>query len=178
MIWQRSHRRKQVNWKKIFFITLLFISNYNQFQEGKRLFRNAGFVVRFILRLKKRAERRKLKNPNGRSGSASIFKIRLMEIMSAIHRVYLEVFDFFKLILFLNITKNGNLKPEGPIYGSLMTFIKNPNDMNILFDSKSIIHESCVLSLCQNIEEIVQRITEFMVCWNFFFDFSYFPQKI
>jgi hypothetical protein len=24
----------------------------------------------------------------------------------------------------------------------------------------------------------VQRITEFMVCWNFFFDFSYFPQKI
>ena len=87
-----------------------------------------------------------------------------MEIMSAIHRVYLEVFDFFKLILFLNITKNGNLKPEGPIYGSLMTFIKNPNDMNILFDSKSIIHESCVLSLCQNIEEIVQRITEFMVC--------------
>ena len=48
-----------------------------------------------------------------------------------------------------------------------MTFIKNPNDMNILFDSTNFIHESCVLTMCQNIEEIVQRITEFMVCLNF-----------
>jgi hypothetical protein len=43
-----------------------------------------------------------------------------------------------------------------------MTFVQDPNDMNVLFDPKNNIYESCVVALCQNIEEIVQRVTEFM----------------
>jgi hypothetical protein len=44
-----------------------------------------------------------------------------------------------------------------------MSFIKNPNDMNNLFDENSPIYNNCIETLCQNVEEIVQRITEFMV---------------
>lgn len=47
-----------------------------------------------------------------------------------------------------------------------MTFIKNPNDMNILFDPSNAIYDSCIVTLCQNVEEIVQRITEFMVFYD------------
>jgi hypothetical protein len=50
-----------------------------------------------------------------------------------------------------------------------MTFIKNPNDMNILFDPFNAIYDSCISTLCQNIEDIVQRITEFMVKYFLFF---------
>jgi hypothetical protein len=55
------------------------------------------------------------------------------------------------------------LKPEGPIYESIMSFVKNPNDMNNLFDENSPIYNDCIETLSQNVEEIVQRITEFMV---------------
>lgn len=44
-----------------------------------------------------------------------------------------------------------------------MNFIKNPNDMKVLFDPKSPIFESCIDTLCTNLDELVQRITEFMV---------------
>lgn len=54
-------------------------------------------------------------------------------------------------------------KPEGPIYTSLMEFIKNPNDMNALFNPNSPIYEDCVNALCQNLEEIITHIVEFMV---------------
>ena len=43
-----------------------------------------------------------------------------------------------------------------------MTFVMDPNDMNILFDPNNSIYSACVIALCQNIEEIVQRVTEFM----------------
>lgn len=58
---------------------------------------------------------------------------------------------------------NNLIKPEGPIYTSLMEFIKNPNDMTVIFDQNSQIYESCVNVMCQNLEEIVTHITEFMV---------------
>ena len=54
-------------------------------------------------------------------------------------------------------------KPEGPINGSLITFIKNPNDMNILFNPEHELNASCIDILCQNVIDIVERITEFMV---------------
>lgn len=54
-------------------------------------------------------------------------------------------------------------KPEGPIYTALMGFIKNPNDMNALFDRANPLHNQCIDTLCRDVEEIVQRITEFMV---------------
>lgn len=44
-----------------------------------------------------------------------------------------------------------------------MEFIKNPNDMTVLFDQDSPIYESCVNVMCQNLEEIITHITEFMV---------------
>lgn len=55
------------------------------------------------------------------------------------------------------------MQPEGPIYSSLMNFIANENDMNALFDVDSLINSQCIQTLCQNVEEICQRISEFMV---------------
>ena len=49
-----------------------------------------------------------------------------------------------------------------------MEFIKNPNDMTVIFDQNSQIYESCVNVMCQNLEEIVTHITEFMVNLQFF----------
>ena len=71
-------------------------------------------------------------------------------------------------------------QPEGPIYTAMMTYIKNENDMNSLFDPENPIYEQCIHVLCQNVEEIVQRITEFMVkTKKKFFNFSIilFSQK-
>ena len=50
-----------------------------------------------------------------------------------------------------------------------MAFIKNPNDMNALFDVHNPIHDECVNALCHDLEEIVQRITEFMVFYWYWF---------
>lgn len=50
-----------------------------------------------------------------------------------------------------------------------MTFVKNENDMNSLFEPENPIYEQCINVLCQNVEEIVQRITEFMVTQLLFF---------
>lgn len=60
--------------------------------EGKKLFFAICAYIRFTIRIRKKSEETKRKYPNGRTGSAAIFKIRLLEIISALHRVYLEVF--------------------------------------------------------------------------------------
>ena len=81
--------------------------------------------------------------------------------MTALHRVYLE--------------------PEGPIYTAIMTLVRNPNDMNTLFNPSSPIFDACLNVFCKNVEDIVQRITEFMVTtfifvqtgFNYFFNIFY-----
>ena len=76
--------------------------------------------------------------------------------MTALHRVYLEV-TFFIFYFMITVKSNfyNNNKPEGPIYSSLITFVKNPNDMSLIFEDKSPIFEECVNFICQNVEEIV-----------------------
>ncbi|CAF0719766.1 unnamed protein product, partial [Brachionus calyciflorus] len=108
--------------------------------DRQRLFWAAGTIVRFLMRIKIKSQRSS--KMLDRTGSASIFRIRLLEIMTAVHRVYLE--------------------PEGPIYTSLMSFVRNENDMNALFDPDNLIHKQCIETLCLSVEELVQRITEFM----------------
>ncbi|RNA10585.1 relA-associated inhibitor-like [Brachionus plicatilis] len=108
--------------------------------DRQKFFWAAATIVKFIMRIKIKSEQT-AKMPD-RTGSASVFRIRLLEIMTAVHRVYLE--------------------PEGPIYSSLMNFIANENDMNALFDVDSLINSQCIQTLCQNVEEICQRISEFM----------------
>ena len=47
-----------------------------------------------------------------------------------------------------------------------MSFVRNENDMNALFDPDNLIHKQCIETLCLSVEELVQRITEFMVNIN------------
>ena len=47
-----------------------------------------------------------------------------------------------------------------------MNFIRNENDMSSLFDTDNLLYSQCIQTLCQNIEETCQRISEFMVCLN------------
>jgi hypothetical protein len=44
-----------------------------------------------------------------------------------------------------------------------MDFVKNPKDMNELFNKEGKSYDACIILLCKNVEEIVQRVTEFMV---------------
>lgn len=139
----------------------------------KKLLWGPGIIVRFLIRIRNRSRLNADQNQN-RTGSAAIFRIRLFEIMTALHRVYLEVnlkllsnfiIMYYKFFLF-------SIQPEGPIYTSLMEFIKNPNDMTVLFNPSNPIYESCVNATCQSLEEIVTHITEFMVIVFFSFILS------
>ncbi len=58
-------------------------------ERGKR-FWATGLIVQFIQRLKEKAKKYKEESTEV-SGPAEIFRIRLLEIQTAIHRVYLEV---------------------------------------------------------------------------------------
>ncbi len=85
--------------------------------------------------------------------------------MTGLHRVYLEVSILnpeWYFNPFINLSFD-LIQPEGPIYQSLIQFVRNPNDMSVLFDRENEIYKDCAEVACRFLEEICEKLTEFMV---------------
>ncbi|CAF3539007.1 unnamed protein product [Adineta steineri] len=107
----------------------------------RQLFRKAIIAVLFIKVLKRRA----VKNHTKRSQqtlSATIHKIRLQEIMVALHRVYLE--------------------PEGPIYNALIQATSNTVDLRNALNASSKNYSNAIYVIGDAVKNIISRIVDFM----------------
>ena len=75
--------------------------------------------------------------------SAIIHKIRLQEILVAVHRVYLE--------------------PEGPIYNSIIDVINSPIDLKEALNSSALNYHTANQSIGEALKNIISKIVDFMV---------------
>ncbi|UJR35904.1 hypothetical protein I4U23_028647 [Adineta vaga] len=110
-------------------------------KHRKQLFRKAIIAVLFIKVLKQRASRSRSKSSR-QSLSATIHKIRLQEIMVALHRVYLE--------------------PEGPIYNALIQAIVNPVELKNALNPSSKSYSQAIYVIADALKNIISRIVDFM----------------
>jgi hypothetical protein len=75
--------------------------------------------------------------------SATIHKIRLQEIMVALHRVYLE--------------------PDGPIYNALIQTITSSIELKDALNSSSKYYSQAINVIGEALKNIISKIVDFMV---------------
>lgn len=83
------------------------------------------------------------KNRSNQTLSATIHKIRLQEIMVALHRVYLE--------------------PDGPIYNALIQTISNSIELKDALHLQSKTYAESIRVIGEALKNIISRIVDFMV---------------
>lgn len=118
-----------------------FKQKYPGLEKRRKYFWAAAKALQYAIRLRDKVEKKKQINKEILD-AGEIFRIRLLEILTATHRVYLE--------------------PDGPIYGSIITYLKNPNDMSVLFKPDHELYNPCVDIMCNSVVDIIQKVTEFM----------------
>ena len=86
---------------------------------------------------------RSFQNRPSQTLSATIHKIRLQEIMVALHRVYLE--------------------PDGPIYNALIQTISNSIALKEALNPESRMYTGAIQVIGEALKNIISRIVDFMV---------------
>lgn len=111
-------------------------------RDIRSLFPKVATGVLFLVVLRRRAaeSRKHFRNP---SPSAAIHKIRLQEIIVALHRVYLE--------------------PDGPIYNVLIQTINYPISLSDALNSSSKNFAQAIDAIGDALRNVVSRIVDFMV---------------
>jgi hypothetical protein len=84
-----------------------------------------------------------LKNRLKQSPSATIHKIRLQEIIVALHRVYLE--------------------PDGPIFNALTLATSNPISLEHALNHSSKQHAEAIQIIGNALKNVISKIVDFMV---------------
>ena len=84
-----------------------------------------------------------LKNRPSQTSSATIHKIRLQEILVALHRVYLE--------------------PDGPICNALIQSITSPIELKDALNPSASNHPQAIQLIGEALKNIISRIVDFMV---------------
>lgn len=84
-----------------------------------------------------------LKNRPSQTLSATIHKIRLQEIMVALHRVYLE--------------------PDGPIYNALIQAVSNQIELKEALNHQSKHYLGAINLIGQVLKNVISKIVDFMV---------------
>ncbi len=84
-----------------------------------------------------------LKNRSKPSSSATIHKIRLQEIIVALHRVYLE--------------------PDGPIFNALIQAISSPISLENALNKSSKNYSEAIKTIGNALKNIISKTVEFMV---------------
>ncbi|CAF4565927.1 unnamed protein product, partial [Rotaria socialis] len=110
----------------------------------RNLFRKKAIGILFIIRLKHRAikTREESKNHSSQPPNALIHKIRLQEIIVALHRVYLE--------------------PEGAIHSALFHAINNPISLDNALNRSTKTYSDAIGIIGTTLKTVISKITEFM----------------
>ncbi|CAF0753356.1 unnamed protein product [Rotaria sp. Silwood1] len=107
----------------------------------RRLFQKAAIGILFINILKHGAAKSRLNRPS-QTLSATIHKIRLQEIMVALHRVYLE--------------------PDGPIYTALIQAVSSSIELKDALDTSSKYYSEAINVIGQALKNVISKIVDFM----------------
>ncbi|CAM2713429.1 unnamed protein product [Rotaria socialis] len=105
------------------------------------LFKKVAIGIVFINTLKRRAARSRINRPT-QTLSATIHKIRVQEIMVALHRVYLE--------------------PDGPIYYALIQAISSPIELKDALNASSKHYLGAINLIGQVLKNVISKIVDFM----------------
>ncbi|CAF0970934.1 unnamed protein product [Rotaria sp. Silwood1] len=141
---QRSRYRKNSHNDHHDFLVESSIQEKTKPKYRKDLFKSTAIGILFIINLKHRAvkKRTELKHRPHQSPSALIHKIRLQEIIVALHRVYLE--------------------PDGSIHNALIHTINNSISLQNALDRSSKNHSEAIQIIGITLQIIIPKITEFM----------------
>ncbi|CAF2650945.1 unnamed protein product [Rotaria sp. Silwood2] len=107
----------------------------------RRLFQKTAIAILFINILKHRATKSRLNRPS-QTLSATIHKIRLQEIMVALHRVYLE--------------------PDGPIYNALIQAVTSSIELKDALDTSSKYYSEAINVIGEALKNVISKIVDFM----------------
>ncbi|CAF1901155.1 unnamed protein product [Rotaria magnacalcarata] len=105
------------------------------------LFKKVAIGIVFINTLKRRAAKSRINRPT-QTLSATIHKIRVQEIMVALHRVYLE--------------------PDGPIYFALIQTISSPIELKDALNASSKHYLGAINLIGQVLKNVISKIVDFM----------------
>ncbi|CAF0857596.1 unnamed protein product [Rotaria sordida] len=116
-------------------------SKQNNKFHPRLLFQKAAIGILFINIIKHDAAKNRL-NRRSQTLSATIHKIRIQEIMVALHRVYLE--------------------PDGPIYNALIQAITNSIELKHALDKSSKYYSEAINIIGQAVNNVISKIVDFM----------------
>lgn len=139
---QPSHQEKNSrDGDPAFFTEAVPNEQNDRSRDIRSLFPKVATGVLFLIVLRRRAaeSRKRFRNP---SPSAAIHKIRLQEIIVALHRVYLE--------------------PDGPIYNVLIQTINYPIPLSDGLNSSSKNFAQAIDAIGDALRNVVSRIVDFM----------------
>ncbi|CAF3561273.1 unnamed protein product [Adineta steineri] len=123
------------------FFTVPNIQQKQKRKPRRNLFQKVSTGILFFIIIKHRAIRNRRRRPI-QSPNSTIHKIRLQELLVALHRVYLE--------------------PEGPIFNALMQAVTDPISLQHGLNRSSKYYPEAVHNIGNAIKNIISKIIQFM----------------